>query len=82
MYYEYTCYIQLLYVPMYALTNKTSLSLSSLSLAAKLAAVFTYFHKSNVKKQEKNLCTLHTYFKVYFNAGKYNFMTKNNFLKY
>ena len=28
MYYEYTCYIQLLYVPMYALTNITSLSLS------------------------------------------------------
>ena len=28
MYYEHTCYAQLLYVPMYALTNKTSLSLS------------------------------------------------------
>ena len=27
MYYEHTCYVQLLYVPMYALTNKTSLSL-------------------------------------------------------
>ena len=32
--YEHTCYVQLLYVPMYALTNKTSLSLSlSLSLS-------------------------------------------------
>ena len=27
MYYEYTCYTQLLYVPMYALKHKTSLSI-------------------------------------------------------
>ena len=42
MYHEHTCYAQLLYVPMYALTNKTSLSLS-LSLVGAKFEFDTYF---------------------------------------
>ena len=38
MYFECTCYAQYLYVPMYALTNKTSLSLS-LSFKASIRAI-------------------------------------------